>query len=171
MSRKFLPKFPVFMRVGDENAGRWIGMEGRSLGRGIAGENAEDDYYGKRLRSVKCVAALVYCSNDIQPNSAVYFVSLQGGEGRRCGGIVDRRQRSRWQNRQCCLAEYHCYSTLTRGIPHQVQTDFKVPCIIILGILPLHYVLAGPSFHAIRLVVLFFMGKRYLSRPRRFCRK
>jgi len=37
---------------------------------------------------------------------AVYFVTLQGGEGRRCWTIVDRRQRSRWQNRQCCQPEY-----------------------------------------------------------------
>jgi len=33
--------------------------------------------------------------------SAGYFVSLQGGGRRRCGGIVDWRQRSKWQNRQC----------------------------------------------------------------------
>jgi len=37
-----------------------------------------------------------------ETDSAEYFVSLQGGGGRRCGGIVDRRQRGRWQNRQYC---------------------------------------------------------------------
>lgn len=53
-----MPRFPVFMRVGDEKAGRWIGMDGRSLGRGSAGEKGRYDYSGKRFRSVKCVAAL-----------------------------------------------------------------------------------------------------------------
>ena len=41
-----------------------------------------------------------------QTASAEYFVSLQGGGRRRCGGIVDWRQRGRWQNMRCWKFDY-----------------------------------------------------------------
>ena len=45
-------------------------------------------------------AILVYCIIHFHLNDAEYIFSLQGGEGKRCGGIVDRRQRGRWKFRQ-----------------------------------------------------------------------
>ena len=62
-------------------------------------------------------------------SSAEYFVSLQGGVGKRSGSSADRRQRGRWQNRQCWNYDYwldgvlvqRCISSIpvtTAGIEH-----------------------------------------------------
>ena len=45
-------------------------------------------------------AVLVHRCTNSRVNSTRYLRHLQGGGGRRCGGIVDRQQRSRWKFRQ-----------------------------------------------------------------------
>ena len=46
---------------------------------------------------------LVYCLIHFQYNDAEWIFILQGGGMRRCGGIVDWRQRSRWKFRQVIM--------------------------------------------------------------------